>query len=64
MPEGALLEHPCSSYPCLPECSWAALVLYHNLEQPVGIINTEANSFKMSHQTVKIQKVKLNREAN
>lgn len=64
MPEGALLEHLCSSYPCLPECSSATLVLCHNSQQPAGIINTEANSFKMSHQTVKIQKVKLNRETN
>lgn len=37
----------------------AALVFCHNLELPGGIITTEANSFRISYQTVKIQKQNL-----
>lgn len=44
--------------------SLAALTFCHNLERPVGIINTEANSFRISYQIGKTQKVKLNRETN
>lgn len=39
--------------------SSAALAFCHNVEHSVGIINMEANSFRISHQIVKIQKVKL-----